>query len=162
MRDTRLQSNDLTEDVILGPDQTLLYALNDFLPLDLILEVLLKDELAMALSIQFEVSGLFDVLLVDTAKLASHIVPLINVQYVLGLPVSVRPSALRHAHKGCWLGRVTSLSCGRSHRKVVGVLSRETGLSIVELQVSQIELQTHQLLRSVVHVYVNDASVSIV
>ena len=51
MRDTRLQSDDLTEDVILSSDQTLLYALYDFLPLDLILEVLLEDELAMALSV---------------------------------------------------------------------------------------------------------------
>ena len=123
VRDTRLQSDYLTEDVILSSDQTLLYALYDFLPLDLILEVLLEDELAMALSIQFEVSGLLNVLLVDTAKLACHIVPLINVQYVLGLPVSVRPSTFRHAHKGCRLGRVTSFSRGRSQRKVVGVLS---------------------------------------
>ena len=77
----------------------------------------------MALSIQLEVSGLLNVLLVDAAKLARHIVPLINVQYVLGLPVRVWPSAFRHAHEGCWLGRVTSLSRGRSHRKVVRVLT---------------------------------------
>lgn len=43
MRDTWLESDDLAEDVILGSDQTLLYALDDFLSLDLILEVLLED-----------------------------------------------------------------------------------------------------------------------
>ena len=123
MRYTRLKSDYLTEDVILSSDQTLLYALDDFLSLDLILEVLFEDELAVTLSIQFEVGRLFDVLLIDEAELARHIIPLINVQYVRGLPVSVWPLTLRHAHKGCRLGRVTSFSRGRSQRKVVGVLS---------------------------------------
>ena len=91
LRDSRFHSDDFIVDVVLRSDQSLLYALDDLLSLNLILQVVLEDEFAVALAIQFEVGDLFHVLLINDAQLARYsvILALVNVQYVGGLPVRV-------------------------------------------------------------------------
>ena len=68
--------------------------------MNLVLEVVLEDKLAVALAIQLEVGDLLDILLINDAKLSrnSVILALVNVQYVGGLAVRI-PLVLRQSHK---------------------------------------------------------------
>ena len=130
---------------------------------------MLEDEFAVALAIQLEVGDLLDILLINDAKLARHsvILALVNVQYVGGLPVRI-PLVLRQSHK--WSGLTTVLvvvPLGRQRRWVdcqiprVLLLARITRILLLQLQVSQIKLYAHQLLRPLMQVEVDYSSVCV-
>lgn len=130
---------------------------------------MLEDEFAVALAIQLEVGDLLDILLINDAKLARHsvILALVNVQYVGGLSVRI-PLVLRQSHK--WSGLTTVLvvvSLGRQRRWIdcqiprVLLLARITRILLLQLQVSQIKLYAHQLLRPLMQVEVNYSSVCV-
>ena len=99
----RFHSHDFIINVFFCSNQTLLNAFDNFFSCDLILEILLEDKLSMALTIQFEVGGTLNILLIYNAKLVRHLIRLINVQYVLGLSIGVGSLILGHAHKWSWL-----------------------------------------------------------
>ena len=130
---------------------------------------MLEDEFAVALAIQLEVGDLLDILLINDAKLARHsvILALVNVQYVGGLPVRI-PFVLRQSHK--WSGLTTVLvvvPLGRQRRWIdcqiprVLLLARITRILLLQLQVSQIKLYAHQLLRPLMQVEVDYSSVCV-
>ena len=130
---------------------------------------MLEDEFAVALAIQLEVGDLLDILLINDAKLARHsvILALVNVQYVGGLSVRI-PLVLRQSHK--WSGLTTVLvvvSLGRQRRWIdcqiprVLLLARITRILLLQLQVSQIKLYAHQLLRPLMQVEVDYSSVCV-
>ena len=87
LSDAWLQAYDLVVNILLGSDQTLLNTFDNLFSLDLELKVLRKHLLPVALTVQLEVSGPLDELLVDHSKLASCVVLLVNVQYVVRLPI---------------------------------------------------------------------------
>ena len=130
---------------------------------------MLEDEFAVALAIQLEVGDLLDILLINDAKLARHsvILALVNVQYVGGLSVRI-PLVLRQSHK--WSGLTTVLvvvSLGRQRRWIdcqiprVLLLARITRILLLQLQVSQIKLYAHQLLRPLMQVEVDYTSIRV-
>ena len=124
----RLCKHNLVVNVLLCSDQTLLNALDNLLSLYLVFQVLGKDSLPVTLTIQFEVGSSLYELLIDHSQLASCIVLLVNVQYVGGLPVRVGSLILRNPHEGGrlrWVGRIDG--------KIVWVITRDTGLSLVKL-----------------------------
>lgn len=92
----------------------------------MVLQVLLENEFAVALAVEFEVSDLVDIVLVYHAQLASHVVvlTLVNVQYVLRLPEGVT-LVLWQTHEGCRL--IGCLFWGRGTQmvdsEVVGVFA---------------------------------------
>ena len=77
-RDTWVSADDFTINVVFGSYKPLLDAFDGFLALQLVLQVLLKNELSVTLTVQFEVGGSFDELLVDETKLASHVALLVR------------------------------------------------------------------------------------
>ena len=95
-----------------------MYAFDDFLSLNLVFQVVLEDEFAMALAIQLEVGDLLDILLINDAKLARYsvILALVNIQYVGGLPVRIT-FVLRQSHK--WSGLTTVLVVSLRRRRRV-------------------------------------------
>ena len=130
---------------------------------------MLEDKLAVALAIQLEVGDLLDILLINDAKLSrnSVILALVNVQYVGGLAVRV-PLVLRQAHKWSWLTTVLVVVPLRRQRRWVDcqiprvlLLARKTRILLLQLQVSQIKLYAHQLLRPLMQVEVDYTSIRV-
>lgn len=93
--------------MILGPDQSLLNTFDNFFTLDLISEILLENQVAMTLAIQFEVAVPFYILLIDHSQLASHAVVCVNVQYMGRLPMGVSSLAFGNSHERSRLTSVT-------------------------------------------------------
>ena len=130
---------------------------------------MLEDKLAVALAIQLEVGDLLDILLINDAKLSrnSVILALVNVQYVGGLAVRV-PLVLRQAHKWSRLTTVLVVVPLRRQRRWVDcqiprvlLLARKTRILLLQLQVSQIKLYAHQLLRPLMQVEVDYTSIRV-
>lgn len=124
--DAGISTHDLTVDVILGSHKPFLNAFNRFLSLQLVLQILLKNEFSVTLTIQFEVGGSLDEVLIDEPKLASHVALLVrDVEHVLGLPVCL-PTVLWGSHERCGLTWITITSCKRvPHIEVVEEVTRD-------------------------------------
>ena len=101
-----IYSHYLVVNVLFGTDQPLLDALDDFLALHLILQVLLEDQLAVAFAVEREVSRSLHVVLIDHAKLSGNAVALINVQYAGWLSEGRRLASLGYAHEWRGLTRI--------------------------------------------------------
>ena len=181
LSDSRLHSHDLVVYVVLCSNQSLLYAFNDLLPLYLVFQVVLENKLAMAFTIELKVGDLFDIFLINDTKLTRHIVilALINIQYVGGLPVRRVPLLLLwHPHERCRLLLAPLLTCVlysntgflRINAQLAGIVLimicvvifwEITRVLLVQFKVSQIELDTHELLRSLVQVQIDNPCISI-
>ena len=92
----------------------------------------------MALPIQLKIGSLVHILLVDNSELTRHFVGFVYVEDVGRLTEFVGALALWNSHKRCWLRGLRPLdsirACGVVERQIIGVVSREAGLGVVELQ----------------------------
>ena len=146
---------------------------------------MLKNDLPMALSIELEITRSLHKLLIDHPELPSHAILLINVQYLaatwllLSIPILISPasSSTFNAHKGSRLlqlllmvlsspignnSQATLSYWGWIDRKTVRIVTpwREAWLVIglVQFQVGEVELETHELLGAMVQVEIHDSS----
>lgn len=158
-----LTLHNLVKDMIFGSDQSLLNTFDHLFTLDLISEIMFENQVAMALAVQFKVAVPFNVLLVDHSQLAGHAVVCVNVQYMRRLPMGISSLVFGNSQERSRLTRVTLYWSRIDWKTVIVTIAWDRRFTtFVNFQVSQVKLETHQLLSPVVQKKVRDSSLRIV